>query len=93
MSQFEDLLLFSRLIDENDSKYNERENFLELYNSRMNEPYLMGRDLIESGIKPGALMGEALKFAHELRLAGLNKNEQLTRTLKFIREKAKKFND
>ena len=87
-----DLLLISRLLV-NESKYNELENFLELYNSRMNEPYLMGRDLIESGVKPGALMGDALKFAHKLRLAGINKDGQLIQTLKFIREKAEKFND
>lgn len=85
-----DLLLLSRLLVD-DSKYNELENFLALYNSRMSQPYLMGRDLIESGIKPGALMGLALGFAHNLRLAGINKDGQLLRTLEFIREKAEKF--
>ena len=79
-----DLLLLSGIIY--GDRRCERENFFALYNSRMREPYLMGRDLIINGVKPGALMGEALKFAHDLRLMGVNKDEQLTRTLKFLRE-------
>ena len=80
-----DLLLLSRIIY-GDSGMDAREKFFALYNSRMGEPYIMGRDLIINGVKPGALMGGALKFAHSLRLEGVNKSEQLTRTLEFLRE-------
>ena len=56
------------------------------YHERMSLPYVMGKDLIEAGIKPGPLMGEALSFAHKLRLAGVSKEHQLSQTLAFIRK-------
>ena len=58
---------------------------LELYHSRMAEPYLMGRDLIEAGLEPGPIFTEALAFAHKLRLAGLSKEDQLSQTLGHVR--------
>ena len=55
----------------------------------MAEPYLMGRDLVEAGVKPGPGFTEALAYAHKLRLAGLPKEEQLRQTLGFIRQEGK----
>ena len=63
---------------------------LTLYHERMDRPYLMGRDLIEAGLKPGPLFTEALAYAHKLRLAGRPKEEQLTQTLGYIRSREKK---
>ena len=62
---------------------------LALYRRRMAEPYLMGRDLVEAGVKPGPGFTEALAYAHKLRLAGLPKEEQLRQTLGFIRQAGK----
>ncbi|MBQ6773228.1 MAG: hypothetical protein IJP48_04105 [Synergistaceae bacterium] len=77
-----DLLLLANLLD--DSRSNERAKYLELYNSRMSEPYLTGRDLISQGLEPGVSLGRALKYAHRLRLAGFSRDEQLVMTLKHI---------
>ena len=59
---------------------------LGLFQQRMKEPYLMGRDLVEAGIKPGPIFKPGLEYAHKLRLAGRPKEEQLKQTLGFIRK-------
>lgn len=46
-----------------------------LYLGRMNRPCVMGRDLVAEGIQPEPLLGEALAYAHKLRLAGCPKEE------------------
>ena len=74
-----DLLLLANLIDDSNSQ--ERENYLELYTSRMSEPYLTGHDLISAGFEQGVRLGQALKYAHELRLRGFTKEQQLELTL------------
>ena len=43
----------------------------------MSRPYVMGRDLVEQGLKPGKYFAEALDFAHKLRLAGISKENAL----------------
>ena len=63
---------------------------LKLYRKRMAEPYLMGRDLIEAGIRPGDDFGPALEYAHKLRLAGLDKEEQLRQTLGYLKHPERK---
>ena len=60
---------------------------LALYRERMSRPYLMGRDLLEAGLKPGPLFREALEQTHKLRLAGLSKEEQLKAALALLRGK------
>ena len=62
-------------------------SLLDAYRALMARPYLMGRDLIQAGVKPGPLMGEALEFAHKLRLAGLSKELQLSQTLGYLRSR------
>lgn len=54
---------------------------LELYRARMAQPYVLGRDLVAAGVRPGPVMGEALKRAHALRLAGASKDAQLRAAL------------
>ena len=54
---------------------------LEEYGELMARPHVMGADLVAAGMEPGVAMGEALKYAHELRLAGIDKERALRRTL------------
>ncbi len=63
---------------------------LALYQDRMSQPYVMGRDLLAAGMQPGPLISEALSYAHKLRLAGIPKEEQLTQTLGYMRNMARK---
>ena len=62
---------------------------LAVYRERMAQPYVRGRDLIEAGCAPGEDFGEALRFAHKLRLAGIGKQQQLAQTLAFLRKQRK----
>ena len=56
----------------------------------MAQPYVTGDDLIAAGIEPGAEMGEVLRLAHKLRLAGIPKAEALNQCLGFYRSLQKK---
>lgn len=51
----------------------------------MSRPYLMGRDLIEAGLNPSESFTEILGYAHKLRLAGLDKDDQLRQSLAYAR--------
>ena len=57
------------------------DDLLALYRQRMAQPFVMGRDLVAAGVRPGPRMGVALAYAHKLRLAGRPREEQLRRTL------------
>lgn len=59
---------------------------LELFRARMAEPYVMGSDLIAAGYTPGPVLGEALDYAHKLRLAGVEKPAALKQTLAWLRK-------
>ena len=61
---------------------------LAVYREYMARPYVMGRDLIQSGLLPGPDFSEILAYAHKLRLAGVEKENQLKQTLAY----ARKFN-
>lgn len=56
-------------------------NFEEL----MARPYVRGEDLLAAGMPPGPQMGEVLRYAHKLRLAGLDKDDQLRQSLGYWR--------
>ena len=58
---------------------------LAVYRELMERPYVMGRDLIEAGLKPGAEFTQILEYAHKLRLAGIDKESALKQTLGFSR--------
>ena len=55
----------------------------EVFREMMSRPYVMGRDLIKAGLKPGENFGELLAYAHKLRLAGVPKDEALRQTLSY----------
>lgn len=58
---------------------------LAMFRELMARPYVMGRDLIEAGLKPGAEFTQILEYAHKLRLAGVDKESALKQTLGFAR--------
>lgn len=58
---------------------------LKRFNEIMARPYVMGRDLIESGLEPSEAFTEILSYAHKLRLAGLDKDDQLRQSLAYAR--------
>ena len=60
---------------------------LDTYREYMARPYVTGKDLIDSGVKPGEDFSRMLEFAHKLRLAGVNKPDALTQTLSLINKK------
>ena len=60
---------------------------LEKYKETMAQPYVMGRDLIAAGLKPGEGFGELLEYAHKLRLAGIDKETALKQVLAMARKK------
>ena len=62
---------------------------LAAYKERMAQPSVMGADLIAAGMKPGKQMGEALAHAHKLHLSGMPKEQALSQTLAYIRNRAK----
>ena len=63
-----------------------RERFSK-YKEIMALPFVQGRDLVEAGFKPGDDFGEALKYAHKMRLAGVPKKEALSQTKAYIRKR------
>ncbi len=62
------------------------QEMLAMYKERMAQPYVMGRDLIQAGVRPSSLFSEALAYAHKMRLAGISKDDQLRQTLSWIRK-------
>ena len=59
---------------------------LEVYNEYMQRPYVMGRDLIASGLTPDSDFTEILEYAHKLRLAGENKESALKQVLAYAKK-------
>jgi len=59
---------------------------LGVFREIMARPHVMGRDLIEAGLKPGPEFTEILAHAHKLRLAGIPKEDALRQTLAFARK-------
>ena len=58
---------------------------LEVFRELMARPYVMGKDLVEAGLRPGVEFTEILKHAHKLRLAGIPKDSALKQTLAYAR--------
>lgn len=55
------------------------------YRRRMSQPYVKGDDLVAAGMSPGPELGEALAYAHKLRLAGVDKREALLQTIGYLK--------
>ncbi len=54
-----------------------------VFQEMMARPFVMGRDLIEAGLKPDKHFSELLAYAHKLRLAGVSKEDALRQTLQY----------
>lgn len=52
----------------------------------MARPYVMGRDLIEAGLKPCEQFSEILAYAHKLRLAGIDKESTLRQCIAYAKK-------
>lgn len=65
-------------------------DLLELYHARMSQPFLTGQDLLNEGVAPGPLVGQALRHVHELRLEGVPKDVQLQAAMRYIRSEKEK---
>ena len=59
---------------------------LEIFKELMARPCVLGRDLIEAGIRPDKDFTEILEYAHKLRLAGIPKESALKQVLAFARQ-------
>ena len=62
--------------------------YLALYQERMSRPYVMGRDLLEAGARPGPLIGEIINELHGFRLSGKSREDQMKHALASIRGQA-----
>ncbi|MBQ8495982.1 MAG: tRNA nucleotidyltransferase [Clostridia bacterium] len=62
---------------------------LAVFEATMAKPYVMGRDLIQAGLKPNAKFTEILAYAHKLRLAGVDKESALKQTLAYAEKEMK----
>lgn len=60
---------------------------LRAYEETMAKPYVMGRDLIDAGLRPGEEFTEILNYAHKLRLAGIDKETAMKQVLAYARTK------
>lgn len=58
---------------------------LQQFEEVMARPCVMGADLVKAGFKPAPAFGEALAFAHKLRLAGIEKEEALRQTIGYAK--------
>lgn len=58
---------------------------LSAYDDVMSRPFVQGADLVAAGFRPGKDFGEALAYAHKLRLAEVPKEEALRQTAGFLR--------
>jgi len=67
---------------QNDAFLRER---LEIFRELMARPHVMGRDLVEAGLKPSEQFTELLAYAHKLRLAGVPKENALKQVLGYAR--------
>lgn len=59
---------------------------LDKYRGLMQKPAVMGRDLIEAGLKPDSTFTDLLAYAHKLHLAGVPKELALRQTLSYARQ-------
>ena len=82
----EDLLLLAYCADNDDAGFERAQNQLAEFERLMGRPYVMGRDLIEAGLKPDKNFSGYLKFAHGLRLKGTEKSEALKKTLEYAKK-------
>ena len=85
----EDLLLISELLTAGEGAAEKKEKF-ERFKKLVSEPGVMGRDLIQAGLRPDKDFSRYLQYAHALHLKGIKKQEALQKTLEYVKENSKK---
>lgn len=60
---------------------------LAIFREYMSRPYVMGRDLMATGMSPSERFADYIEYAHKLRLAGVDKDSALRQTLALARKK------
>ena len=86
----EDLLLLAYCADNDAAGFEKAQAQLAGFERLMGKPHVMGRDLIEAGLKPDKNFSGYLKFAHSLRLKGTEKSDVLKKTLEYAKNDRKK---
>lgn len=89
-----DLIYFSlcdKHVETSKKEELEKKEFLferfRVYEETMEQPYIVGKDLLELGFKSGVELGKMLELAHKLRLAGVSKEKVLKQVLAVYRKK------
>ncbi len=59
---------------------------LKIFEETMSKPFVSGKDLIDSGIKPDTYFSELLAYAHKMRLAGVEKDLALKQTIAYYKK-------
>lgn len=59
---------------------------LQKYEEIMARPHVTGQDLIAEGLEPGESFSEILRYAHKLRLAGIDKNSAMKQVMAYARK-------
>lgn len=60
---------------------------LRVFRETMARPDVTGAELIAAGFQPGTALGEALDYAHGLKLSGVDHKNALAQTLAFLQRK------
>lgn len=81
-----DLSLLAGLSGDGENLKGVLSEMTEAYRTLISRPAVRGEDLIAHGFKPGKQMGELIRYAHELHLEGVEKEEALEKTLAFAKE-------
>ncbi|MGN0992108.1 MAG: HD domain-containing protein, partial [Candidatus Ventricola sp.] len=63
---------------------------LAAFHEIMSRPYVQGADLIAAGYAPGKDFGEALAYAHKMRLAGVKKEDALRQTAAYLQKERRR---
>lgn len=59
---------------------------LQKYEKIMARPHVTGQDLIAEGLEPGESFSEILRYAHKLRLAGIDKDSAMKQVMAYARK-------
>lgn len=64
--------------------------YLDIYNDRMAQPCVTGRDLLEQGFKPGPIFTEALQMSHNFQVCGTPKKQAMSQIISFMNKEIRK---
>lgn len=65
-------------------------HYMGLYEERMRQPCVTGKDLIDNGYQPGVLFKQAMDMSHNFLLCGTPKAHAMTQILNFMAKETRK---